>query len=136
MRKVVFPKLKIFNQGWKILKEKLKARQERVIGTIIGKETEFRGDLNSRESLHIEGRYEGRISIQGDLFVGESGRLQAEVEAKNISIAGELKGNAKAKNKLELSARGKIYGDIKAANLFLFEGAVLKGRSEVGEIKE
>lgn len=133
---MVFPKLKIFNKRWKTLKEKSKVRRERVIGTIIGKETEFRGNLNSRESIRIEGRHEGRISTQGDLFVVESGILEAEVEARNISIAGELKGNAKAQNKLELSARGKVYGDVRAANLSLSEGAVLKGRSEIGEIKE
>lgn len=102
------------------------------IDTIIGKETEFKGVLNSSGVLRIDGKVEGEIHHKGDLIVGETGTVVATViHARHISIAGQVKGNVEAEGKLELVTTGRLYGDIKVAGLIIGEGAVFRGNSEM-----
>ncbi len=55
----------------------------------IGSTLYFRGDLQGEEDLVIEGRIEGKISMkQGNVSVGERGRVEADIEAASIQVAG------------------------------------------------
>ncbi len=102
------------------------------IDTIVGKETEFKGVLNSSGVLRIDGKVEGEIHHRGDLVVGETGVIVATIiQARHISIAGQVKGNVEAEGKLELVTTGRLYGDIKVAGLIIGEGAVFRGNSEM-----
>lgn len=101
------------------------------IDTIIGKDTEFKGIINSSGVIRIDGRVEGEIHHKGDLVVGEGGVVAAHVKARNITIAGEVKGNVEAEGKLELIPSGKLYGDIKVESLIIGNGAVFRGLSEM-----
>lgn len=101
------------------------------IETIIGKETEFKGTLNSSGAIRIDGRVEGEIHHRGDLVVGEGGIVWAHIKARNVTIAGEVKGNIEAEGRLEIVTTGKLFGDIKVENLIIGDGAVFRGMSEM-----
>ncbi|MHB8756612.1 MAG: bactofilin family protein [Bacillota bacterium] len=102
------------------------------IDTIVGKDTEFKGVLNSAGVLRIDGKVEGEIHHRGDLVIGETGVIVATIiQARHISIAGQVKGNVEADGKLELVTSGRLYGDIKVAGLIIGEGAVFRGNSEM-----
>lgn len=105
----------------------------RTVGTIIGKETAVQGNMTGGGSLRVEGRVEGEIEISGDLFVGETGRVKANVRAQNVVIAGEVRGNVECVKRLEVAATGRLYGDIKTALLVIEEGAIIKGNMEMAD---
>jgi len=101
------------------------------VDTIVGRETHFKGTINSSGIIRIEGKVDGEINHQGDIAVGETGNVTADVKARNITIAGTVSGNIDASGRLELLSTARLIGDIAVATLVIGEGAVFKGSSEV-----
>lgn len=110
--------------------EKEKSKKRGKVETIIGTGTKIEGDIQTKGSLRVEGEIVGNIKAEGDLFVGEEGKLETEIEARNVVIAGKVKGNIKAHQKLEILPQGHLNGDIKSDKLKIEEGAVFIGNSK------
>ncbi len=109
--------------------EKKKEADKGKVETILGSGTNIEGDIHTKGSLRVEGKVTGKIIADGDLFIGEEGKVNTEIEARNVIIAGKINGNVTAKNKLEILPTGKLYGDIKTNIIKIEEGAVFKGSS-------
>ncbi len=97
------------------------------INTIIGKDTHFKGTLTGKGLIRIDGEAEGGIVNKGDLIVGESGRVKAEIKANNVTIAGYYEGALEAEGKLELKKTATVVGTFKINGLLVEEGAVVSG---------
>ncbi len=97
------------------------------INTIIGKDTHFKGTLTGKGLIRIDGEAEGSIVNKGDLIVGESGRVKAEMKANNVTIAGYYEGALEAEGKLELKKTATVVGTFKINGLLVEEGAVVSG---------
>lgn len=97
------------------------------VDTIIGKGTVFQGTINANGTVRIEGEYKGEIRAKGDVIIGNDGRVEATVEARNVVVAGHLHGNIQAQGKVDLASTAKLYGDMRVKNLLIEEGAIFKG---------
>jgi len=84
------------------------------------------------KSVKVLGSFEGRIDTKGDLVVASGGMLQADVEAGNIIIEGELNGNVAAKDMVELKQSARLQGDMRCERLIVTEGARFVGHCSVG----
>jgi cytoskeletal protein CcmA (bactofilin family) len=98
------------------------------IETIIGPNAHFRGDIQSDGGIRVDGIFEGTIDITGNLVIGESAKVIAEVSANNISISGAIKGNITG-NRVEILKTGRVWGDLTINSLLLEEGAYLRGQT-------
>ncbi|QDR83074.1 bactofilin family protein [Sporomusa termitida] len=101
------------------------------VGTILGRDTSFKGSISSQGTIRIDGQHEGELVTVGDVVIGESGRLQAQLKACNVIIAGTITGNIEVSDKLELLPTAKVYGDIKVGILTINEGAVFRGACQM-----
>lgn len=97
------------------------------IDTLIGKETIFQGTITATGTLRIDGEFKGEVKAKGDLVIGDAGRVEAAIEARNVLIGGYVKGNISAAGKVDLAPSAKLFGDIKVKNLVIEEGALFKG---------
>jgi cytoskeletal protein CcmA (bactofilin family) len=94
----------------------------------IGSTLFFKGDLQGEEDLVIEGRIEGKITIkQGNVTVGEKGRVEADIEAASIHVAGLVKGNLTGADRVVLLESGRVEGNITARSVSLENGCHFKG---------
>jgi cytoskeletal protein CcmA (bactofilin family) len=94
----------------------------------IGASLFFKGDLQGDEDLVIEGRVEGRIAIkQGRVTVGEKGRVEADIDAASILVAGVVKGNLNGGDRVVLHQSGRVEGNIVAKSVILENGCRFKG---------
>jgi len=94
----------------------------------IGKSVHIKGELSGNEDLTIEGKVEGKIVLKDHtLRIGTNGHIHADVQAKEVVVAGNLVGNVTAETKVEISASGSMEGDIKAPRLVLADGGCFKG---------
>ena len=109
-------------------KEKTEKIDTMKIDTIIGHNVCLEGTLTSKETLRIDGKVKGKIECDGSILIGTEGRVEAEVIADNVYIAGELRGNVTANNYLEINESGKVFGDITTAKLVVDQGVVFEGR--------
>lgn len=103
------------------------------VSTVIGKDTKFQGTLNGKGLIRIDGEAEGAITGTGDIVIGESGRVQAELKARNITIAGSYDGKLVADGKLELKSTARVCGTINANGLIVEDGANMCGNLSMDE---
>jgi cytoskeletal protein CcmA (bactofilin family) len=101
------------------------------VETIIGKETQIIGTILAKGTIRIDGKLEGDLQTTGDVIVGQSGEVKAQMKARSATIAGTVTGNVSVDDKLELFATAKLFGDIKVDSLIIGEGAIFKGACEM-----
>ncbi len=99
------------------------------IETVIGPTANFKGAVQSDGGLRVDGIFEGSIQIAGNLIIGETGKVIAEVAAQNVSVAGAFKGTVKAAGRLEILSTGRVWGDISVASFLIDEGGFFRGQS-------
>ena len=101
------------------------------VDTVLSDTTSFNGVLKFDTSLKIEGGFKGRIISKGHLIIGENAKIRANIKAVSIVIAGEVKGDVEATERLELLPTGKLYGNIKTKKLKMADGVVFEGSCEM-----
>ena len=104
--------------------------------TIIGRDTVFKGTVAAKGTLRVDGQFEGELQTTGDLMVGASSVVKANVKAMNAVIGGTIHGNLEIGEKMELLPSARIYGDIKVGVLIIGEGAIFKGACEMKQLME
>jgi len=105
-----------------------KVYRSEIIHTVVGPDTQFIGTLSTQGSLRIDGILDGEIHSQGEIHIGEHGRVKGNILGKRVVVSGEVVGNIEAINGLEISRSGRVYGDISGGRLLIEEGAVYKGK--------
>jgi len=94
----------------------------------IGKSLHVKGELSGNEDLSIEGKVEGKITLNGcNVTVGQTGRVSAEIQAKTVVVSGLVHGNISAAEMVEVTATGTMLGDIRSPRVKLVDGAKFKG---------
>lgn len=96
--------------------------------TIIGSSVRVEGNFKSEGNISIDGIVQGSLKTNHDLKIGPSAKIKAEVEANNLFLAGEIKGNIKVKEKTQLKNTAKILGNLETKILSVEEGAVINGK--------
>lgn len=102
------------------------------IDTLIGKGVEVTGNVKFYGGLHLDGTITGNVSTadvtQGTvLVISDRGRIEGDVHVAYAVINGEVKGNVYASEKLELSARARISGNVEYNLLEMASGAEING---------
>lgn len=95
--------------------------------TVLGANSTIEGVLRSGANVRLDGTFKGTLEITGNILVGETAKIEADINAKNISIAGAVRGNISGK-KVQLLRTGRVWGDIRAAALTTEEGAFIDGK--------
>ncbi|MEI6633588.1 MAG: polymer-forming cytoskeletal protein [Chlamydiota bacterium] len=103
--------------------------------TVVSPDAEFKGSVKFKDSLRIDGSFEGEIDSGGTLFIGKTGIVKAEVHVGNVIVEGKVEGNVTCEDKIELRATAKMFGDIQAARLTIAEGVNIVGKCSVSAQK-
>jgi|GEM_PF-4043233 len=94
--------------------------------TVLSASTVLEGTLKSEGNIRLDGVFSGKLDITGNVLIGETAEINADIEARNISIAGTVRGNVTG-NKVQLLRTGRIKGDIKSNSLTTEDGAFIEG---------
>ena len=79
----------------------------------------------------LEGQFKGSIKLTGNIFIGQTGVMESDVEADCVVIQGQVTGNVIARKQLKIQSSGKLLGDFKAQSIDIKEGALFEGRSKM-----
>ncbi len=102
-------------------------RQPR-LDTIIGPESDLKGDLTSKGTVKIDGQIEGNVAADS-LIIGEGGILTGDAIVREVIVGGRIVGTIHATDGVDIQHKGEVRGDIFAARLTIAEGGRLDGRS-------
>jgi cytoskeletal protein CcmA (bactofilin family) len=105
----------------------LPARQrEEQAYTTLGEDTQFKGTLKFKNTLKIEGNFEGDIS---------TGKVKAEIKAGSTVVEGKVNGNITAKDVIDLRNTAELVGDIQASKVKIEEGVIFVGKADVQPVE-
>ena len=102
-----------------------------VAETVLSNQIKLEGRLQSTSNIRFDGEMNGDLTTEGDLSVGEGGRVKANVGGRNVVVGGSIQGNVNTTGRLEILATGKVFGDIVVGSLIIDEGGILRGKSAV-----
>ena len=94
------------------------------------------GQLNFQGAARIDGIVDGEIQCQGKLVIGEGAEVRAKITGQTVVVHGRVEGNVVAKEKLELVAPARLYGNIVTPRLMIAEGVVFDGDCSMGIAKQ
>ena len=95
--------------------------------TVLGANSVLEGKFQSNANVRLDGTFSGTLEINGNILVGETAKIKADINARNISIAGAVRGNITGK-KVQVLRTGRVWGDIRATALTTEEGAFIDGK--------
>lgn len=108
--------------------------------SLVGAGTLIEGKIKTDGSIRVDGTLIGEIVAKASAAIGLTGAVEGGVMAKNVTIAGKVKGTVTATEKLTLEGKSITRGDIRASKLIVDEGATFDGQcamtSQNGAIKE
>jgi cytoskeletal protein CcmA (bactofilin family) len=97
------------------------------IDVILGPRASFDGHLRCDSSIRLDGVVEGgSIQTPANVIVTSDAKVIADITARNVSVAGAVKGTITAE-RVELLDGGRIWGKVNAASFLLDEGGFLRG---------
>ena len=99
------------------------------IETVIGPNTNFKGTLVCDGSVRIDGVCEeGSIKTLGNIVVGPTAKVGADLIAENVSVSGAVTGKITASGRLEILSTGKVWGDVNVGSFLLDEEGYFNGK--------
>lgn len=89
----------------------------------------MQGSLSFKDpvNIRINGKFEGNLETKGNLTIGHTASILADIVGDNIIIGGKVKGRVTARERLTLLPTAIVEGDIYPARLNIAEGAILEG---------
>ncbi len=98
----------------------------------LGASLHIKGEISGNEDLHIDGSVEGLVQLDDrKLTVGASAKLTADVVAREVVVYGSVKGNLRARDRIEIKKDGSVVGDLTTARIMIEDGAYFKGSIEI-----
>lgn len=101
------------------------------LNALLGKGSEFEGKLTFEGTVRIDGKFTGTIVTGDVLVVGEGARVSAEVTCGTIVVHGEVQGNIRAKNAVELHHPAKMRGNVETPSLMIEKGVIFEGQCKM-----
>lgn len=98
--------------------------------SLIGSNSEVKGDISSTGTLRIDGKVIGDVQGQ-TVILGSGAFVKGNVKAKTVIVGGHIDGNVKAEEMVEIKHTGKLIGDIHTLKLSVAEGGVFEGHSYI-----
>jgi cytoskeletal protein CcmA (bactofilin family) len=110
------------------------AKDREKMESLLGSSSNFKGDLNVKGTLRVDGRAEGRLDADC-VILSESAMVKGEIQGKKIIVGGTVEGNLRAQELVEIKSKGKVLGDILSQKLVVIEGAEFNGRIETKKME-
>lgn len=100
------------------------------------------GDIQTKSDIRVDGMIKGKIVTSGRLVVGNTARLEGNVDCVNVDVLGVVIGDITASGAVALKASAKVVGNIAAAVISMETGVTFNGNCQMlkkekqGEVKK
>ncbi len=90
------------------------------------------GDVAFTGGLHVDGKVKGKVMAESDknavLSVSESGTIEGDVRVPHIVLNGSIEGDVHADQRITLSAKAKVNGNVYYRLIEMTSGAMVNGQ--------
>ena len=103
----------------------------------LGASLHVKGEISGNEDLLIDGSVEGLVQLdERKLTVGATAKVTADIIAREVVVYGTVKGNLRAKDRIEIKKDGSVIGDLTTSRISIEDGAYFKGSIEIDKSGE
>jgi len=95
--------------------------------TVVGATAKLEGKFEVADSIHIECEIGGELTVGGQLVIGEKGVVNANVQTVDAIIRGAYEGTMVATGTVEITATGRVNGNIETDSLVISKGGSFSG---------
>jgi cytoskeletal protein CcmA (bactofilin family) len=95
--------------------------------SVIGEGSVFEGEFKVTGNLRVDGQFSGKLNISETLVVGKNGSVDAIVKVRCAVIAGTIKGDLNASEKITLQSGSRLEGEMVTSKLVIEEGVSFQG---------
>lgn len=95
--------------------------------TVMGDSAKMEGKFEVADSIHIECEVGGELVVGGQLVIGEKGVVNANVQTVDAIVQGAYEGNMVATGNVEITATGRVVGNIETDSLVISKGGFFNG---------
>lgn len=99
--------------------------------TIVGPNTDLRGDLDVKGSVLVYGSIIGDVHSDGAVRTAKDSYIKGSIFAQEAVIDGELEGNLTIKGRATLGSSSKVVGEVRVDLLVIEEGAQFSGKCKM-----
>lgn len=89
--------------------------------------TSIKGEISSPNDIRIDGCFEGRITSDGRVVVGDKAEIKGDIYCENLDFWGKLSGNLYVKDTLTLKDSSVVNGELHVKRLVVELGAHFDG---------
>jgi cytoskeletal protein CcmA (bactofilin family) len=107
--------------------------KRRELTAFIDEGSEMEGRYTFRGTVMLNGRFKGEISSEDTLIIGERGVVAADIRAGRVLVSGEVTGNVRALERIELKRTARVHGDVEAPVVVLEEGVLFEGHCRMAK---
>lgn len=100
--------------------------------TFLGKGVDFKGRAQFEGTVRVDGRFEGEITTDDTLIIGEHAVIKGTITGGTIISGGRVEGNITATKKVQLLRPAVLIGDIHAPSFSMEEGVYFHGMCDMG----
>jgi len=101
------------------------------VETLVGRNTEMKGDIHFAGGLHVDGTIKGNVTADANsssvLRLSEHGKIEGEVHVPIISINGTVNGDVHASESVELASLARVNGNVYYQLIEMAMGAEVNG---------
>jgi cytoskeletal protein CcmA (bactofilin family) len=102
------------------------------VNAYLGKGSRVTGKLSFEGTVRVDGQVEGEVAAQDTLIVGESAIVNAQITGTSVIIKGKVTGDIIARERVEIRAPGKLFGNVTTPSLIIQEGVIFEGHCSMG----
>ncbi len=89
------------------------------------------GDIKTKSDIRIDGIVKGKMITSGRLIIGNTAKVEGNIDCANIDIHGVVLGDILASGTVSLKKLSKVIGNISAAVLSIEPGSVFNGNCKM-----
>lgn len=89
--------------------------------------SQLHGELRFENSFRVDGKVTGQVVSTGDLVVGDSGEVDADLQVGRIFVNGVVRGSVRASKQVQIAPGGKVFADLETPSLVIESGAHFEG---------
>ncbi|TMG56278.1 MAG: polymer-forming cytoskeletal protein [Chloroflexi bacterium] len=109
------------------MREPMQGVGDSAMNAMLGPSSVVEGKLSFEGPLRIDGSFTGEINTPDRLIIGEAAKVSATISCGSVVVSGEVSGNIRATESIELRDRARVKADLATPSLVIDKGVVFDG---------
>jgi len=106
------------------------------LSAFIDEGSEIEGKYTFSGTVMLNGTFSGEIASGDTLIIGDKAVVNADIRAGQVLISGQVVGNVRGSERIELKGHARVFGDIESPVVVVEEGVLFEGHCRMTKINQ